>query len=85
MLRFLEAINPRNSCFTVTDFEDALIDIHSILKKIDPLVKNEIIDPQSSQDTKKGLETAFLLTLKCLNATRQQNSNTSSVAKSTAI
>lgn len=75
MLRFLEALNPWNSCFTVTDFEDALVDINSILKKIDLASKDTSHSPSHAQ-TKQMLETAFSLTASCLNATRKQKPDT---------
>lgn len=72
MLRFLEALNPWNSCFTVTDFDDALIDIHSILNTIDLDSKDNIDHSISMYEKKQMLENAFTLTVKCLKATSTQ-------------
>lgn len=74
MLPFLEALNPWNSCFTVTNFEDALIDIADILKTIDP-TSNQNTQALSYQEKKSYLEKAFNLAVVCLNASSKQKTD----------
>jgi tetratricopeptide (TPR) repeat protein len=68
MLPFLDAINPFNPCFTVADFEDALIDINGILIKTD----SSSLPPQEKNLL---LEKAFHLALVCLNASGKQKTD----------
>lgn len=66
-MSFLEALNPWSSCLSVTDFEDALIDIKGILTAVD----SEIPDLEK----KVLLEKAFQLTVTCLNASSKQKTD----------
>lgn len=73
MLRFLEALNPWNSCFTAINFEDALIDVNVILNTLNPL-SNDLVKSQHTLAEKKALlEKAFKLATMCLNAAGKQN------------
>lgn len=73
MLRFLEALNPWNSCFTSTDFEDALIDLHAILNQIDSASKDGMVEGHLSSEEKKALlENAFNLASLCSKAAGKQ-------------
>lgn len=71
-MRFLEALNPWNSCFTATNFEDALIDINVILNTIDSPSNDPIKSPLTIQEKKSLLEKAFKLAIMCLNASGKQ-------------
>lgn len=72
MLQFIEALNPYHSCFTVADFDDALIDIQLILKKLESSSANESHALLSSDDQIDLLEKAFHFAAICLKATNKQ-------------
>ncbi|HEV8052099.1 MAG TPA: hypothetical protein VGP47_06375 [Parachlamydiaceae bacterium] len=68
MLRFLEALNPWNSCFTATNFEDALIDIKVILNTVDCPSNDHSKPSPTFREKKLLLEKAYNLATTCLNA-----------------
>jgi tetratricopeptide (TPR) repeat protein len=70
MIQFVEAINPWNSCFTTSDFEDALIDIDVILTRISEASKDHK-KPLSYQEKISLLENAYSLAFVCLKASHK--------------
>jgi hypothetical protein len=66
---FFKALNPWSSCFTCSDFEDALTEIKMILKQLDFASHHDL----SFKEKQHQLEKAFQLALLCLNAANKPN------------
>lgn len=67
MFPLIENINPCKSWLSITDFDDALLDLHTLLKQAEATFCEE--------DKQKILEKAFKLASACLHATKKGNPN----------
>lgn len=70
MLHFLGHLNPFHACFSIADFNDALLDMRAILKNFHEISANDAGSACITKEQEELLENAFSVGMICLNATR---------------